>query len=31
MEGLRSAISENKLSEFVDNFYAGKGLAVPEL
>lgn len=31
MEGLRSAISENKLTEFVDNFYAEKGLAVPAL
>lgn len=31
MEGLRSAISENKLTEFVDNFYAEKGLPVPAL
>jgi len=31
MEGLRSAMSENKLSEFVDEFYAKKGLDVPSL
>jgi queuine tRNA-ribosyltransferase len=31
MEGLRSAISENKLTEFVDEFYAAKGLPVPAL
>lgn len=31
MEGLRGAISENKLTEFVDNFYAEKGLPVPAL
>lgn len=31
MEGLRSAISENELTEFVDNFYAEKGLPVPAL
>lgn len=31
MEGLRSAISDNKLSEFVEDFYAQKGMEVPEL
>lgn len=31
MEGLRAAISENKLAEFVEDFYAQKGLPVPEL
>jgi queuine tRNA-ribosyltransferase len=31
MEGLRNAIAENKLDEFVADFYARRGLPVPEL
>jgi queuine tRNA-ribosyltransferase len=31
MEGLRSAISENTLVEFVNTFYAQKGMEVPEI
>jgi hypothetical protein len=31
MEGLRTAISENALTEFVELFYAQKGMDVPDL
>jgi queuine tRNA-ribosyltransferase len=31
MEGLRNAIAENKLDEFVEDFYARRGQPVPEL
>ncbi|MFT6269432.1 MAG: queuine tRNA-ribosyltransferase [Alphaproteobacteria bacterium] len=31
MEGLRNAISENTLTEFVEVFYAQKGMEVPDL
>ncbi|WP_100914551.1 tRNA guanosine(34) transglycosylase Tgt [Pseudoalteromonas spongiae] len=31
MEGLRNAIAENKLEEFVADFYARRGMPVPEL
>lgn len=31
MEGLRSAIEENRLDDFVNDFYAQKGMQVPEL
>ncbi|SFB79041.1 tRNA guanosine(34) transglycosylase Tgt [Pseudoalteromonas denitrificans] len=31
MQGLRDAIGEGKLTEFVENFYAIRGLEVPEL
>ena len=31
MEGLREAISENRLDEFVAEFYAQKGMEVPEI
>jgi hypothetical protein len=31
MEGLRTAISNNALDEFVTEFYAQKGMEVPEI
>jgi queuine tRNA-ribosyltransferase len=31
MEGLRNAIAEGKLDEFVEDFYAKRGLPVPPL
>ncbi|KJY91064.1 tRNA-guanine(34) transglycosylase [Pseudoalteromonas piscicida] len=31
MEGMRNALSEGKFDEFVEDFYARRGIAVPEL